>query len=210
MVALTFDGPDPHRDAPYLNFAQTVQRARNLFCPGKPRGQLRRCITAGIHRRARNWKPLHNHASLSKLDAQGIAFQVQETDERISHLLPTAPVLSRPPYGAINDAAREAIQKPFVLWSIDTQDWKNRSSGAIASEVLEKVKDGDIILMHDLYAATADACEVNPPRVGSGGLPICHSIRAIGETGHRSNGRAGLYPRHSVIWKEIVNFLWDG
>lgn len=48
-------------------------------------------------------------------------------------------------------------------------NWKNRSSGAIASEVLEKVKDGDIILMHDLYAATADACEVILPALAAEG-----------------------------------------
>ena len=34
-----------------------------------------------------------------------------------------------------------------------------RDKDAIVSEVLNNVKDGDIILMHDMYSTTADACE---------------------------------------------------
>ena len=170
MVALTFDdGPHPIVTPRILNLLKQYNARATFFVLGNRVDSypdvLQREYTEG-HEIGNH---SYNHAFLSKLGEQEIAFQVQETDERISHLLPTAPVLLRPPYGAINDAAREAIQKPFVLWSIDTQDWKNRSSGAIASEVLEKVKDGDIILMHDLYAATADACEVILPALAAEG-----------------------------------------
>ena len=94
---------------------------------------------------------------------------MQETDERIAHLIPTSPVLLRPPYGSVNDTVKASIQKPFVLWSIDTQDWKNRSRDAIVKEVLDHVQDGDIILMHDLYATTADACEIILPALAKQG-----------------------------------------
>lgn len=73
--------------------------------------------------------------------------------------MPYTTKLVRPPYGQITQSLKEVLQKTFVLWSIDTQDWKTRDKDAIVSEVLNNVKDGDIILMHDMYSTTADACE---------------------------------------------------
>ncbi len=43
-----------------------------------------------------------------------------------------------------------AISMPAILWSVDTLDWKTRDASQTIQTVLEKVKDGDIILMHDL------------------------------------------------------------
>lgn len=30
----------------------------------------------------------------------------------------------RPPYGAVNQKVRSAIEKPIILWTVDTLDWK--------------------------------------------------------------------------------------
>lgn len=54
---------------------------------------------------------------------------------------------------------------PAILWSIDTLDWKTRNAEATVSAVLDHVKDGDIILMHDLYEATADASDILIPEL---------------------------------------------
>jgi len=62
---------------------------------------------------------------------------------------------------------------PVVLWSIDSEDWRyceqlcrNRSDEQrqrdyrkVVNSVLDYVQDGDIILMHDLYAFTQDVAE---------------------------------------------------
>ena len=48
---------------------------------------------------------------------------------------------------------------PAILWSIDTLDWKTRNAQNTINVVLSRVKDGDIILMHDLYSTSADAAE---------------------------------------------------
>lgn len=63
-----------------------------------------------------------------------------------------------------------AISMPAILWSIDTLDWKTRDASQTIQTVLEKVKDGDIILMHDLYDATADASETIIPELVSAGF----------------------------------------
>ena len=54
---------------------------------------------------------------------------------------------------------------PLILWSIDTLDWKSRDSEKVTSHVLENVKDGDIVLMHDIYDSTAGAVKSLVPKL---------------------------------------------
>lgn len=170
MVALTFDdGPHPIVTPRILDLLKQYHARATFFVLGNRVYSYAEVLQREYTEGHEIGNHSYNHPFLSKLNAGEIAYQVQETDERIAHLIPTAPVLLRPPYGAVNDAVKAAVQKPFVLWSIDTQDWKNRSRNAIVEEVLGKVKDGDIILMHDLYATTADACEIILPALAEQG-----------------------------------------
>ncbi|MBR2877467.1 MAG: hypothetical protein IKC01_10025, partial [Clostridia bacterium] len=49
------------------------------------------------------------------------------------------------------------------MWSVDTRDWENRNSSKIVSNIKNNVSDGSIVLMHDLYDATASATEIIIP-----------------------------------------------
>ena len=44
-----------------------------------------------------------------------------------------------------------------VLWSLDSLDWKLKDKGKIVRRVLKDVKDGDIILMHDIFPSSVEA-----------------------------------------------------
>ncbi len=61
---------------------------------------------------------------------------------------------------------------PMILWSLDTLDWKTRNTKKIFREVRKEVKDGDIILMHDIYSTTADAVEKVVPWLQNKGYDI--------------------------------------
>ena len=61
---------------------------------------------------------------------------------------------------------------PAILWSVDTLDWKTRDAQSTIQTILDNVKDGDIILMHDLYSATADASEVVIPELVNRGYQL--------------------------------------
>ena len=47
---------------------------------------------------------------------------------------------------------------PIYLWPVDTLDWKSRNANAVINEV-KKIGDldGKVILMHGIYASTAEA-----------------------------------------------------
>jgi peptidoglycan/xylan/chitin deacetylase (PgdA/CDA1 family) len=65
-----------------------------------------------------------------------------------------------------------AVGKPMINWSIDTLDWKSKNAASVQSKVLDNVKDGDIVLMHDLYKSTADACDVIIPELVKRGYQL--------------------------------------
>ena len=44
-----------------------------------------------------------------------------------------------------------------VLWTVDSRDWSLQEPQAVVRRVVSQVQDGDIILMHDDYAASVEA-----------------------------------------------------
>ena len=48
---------------------------------------------------------------------------------------------------------------PMILWNIDTLDWKTKNAKKTIKAVMKDVKDGDIILLHDIHSTTIDAME---------------------------------------------------
>ena len=44
-----------------------------------------------------------------------------------------------------------------VLWTVDPQDWNTNNVDAVVNHVVNNVKDGDIILLHDIYPSSVAA-----------------------------------------------------
>ena len=63
----------------------------------------------------------------------------------------------RPPYGSVNDTVKSTVGTPMILWSIDTLDWKTQDVESTVEEVMNNVKDGSIILMHDSFPTSVEA-----------------------------------------------------
>ena len=65
----------------------------------------------------------------------------------------------RPVGGRITDERVESCEYSVIMWSVDSNDWKYKGDGeegvdAIVENVTSQVKDGSIILMHDIYENT--------------------------------------------------------
>jgi len=113
-----------------------------------------------------------DHSTLTKLTAIKIQKQMHDTDNALQYYIGHPAYLMRPVGGAHNATVDAAVGKPIIMWSVDTLDWKNRNASTVANTVLSKVKDGDIILMHDLYKSTADACDVIIPALTARGYQL--------------------------------------
>lgn len=160
MVALTFDdGPSPKNTPRILDALNRNDAKATFFVLGTEAKSnpeiLRRMINEG-HEIGNH---SYDHKDLTKLSDEDIAYQIYHTQQIISDATGQTPALVRPPYGFFNVNLLERAPFPFILWSVDTLDWKNRDSRIISDYILETVADGDVILLHDLYDSTAAAME---------------------------------------------------
>lgn len=80
--------------------------------------------------------------------------------------------LIRPPYGSINESQQTLLDASYILWSLDTNDWRYRSSDYLVNYVIDNIKDGDIILFHDAYDSSAKAIEELLPILYSKGYQV--------------------------------------
>ena len=69
----------------------------------------------------------------------------------IEDIAPQSLKVVRPPFGEINSAVKNNVDCPIILWSVDTRDWTGRSAGDIADYIVETAREGDIILLHDIF-----------------------------------------------------------
>ena len=51
----------------------------------------------------------------------------------------------------------EVRQLAILSWSVDPRDWATRDAAAIERAVLKNVRDGDIILLHDMTDSSVRA-----------------------------------------------------
>ncbi|MCR4956277.1 MAG: polysaccharide deacetylase family protein [Lachnospiraceae bacterium] len=99
----------------------------------------------------------YSHANLGTAGKSEIQSQLAKTDRAVQNVIGVKPTLIRPPYGSTSSLLRSTVDRPLILWSIDTEDWRSRNADMVYAKVIGKVKDGDIVLMHDIYPSTANA-----------------------------------------------------
>ena len=100
------------------------------------------------------------HYNLARISASAARDDIAESKAVFKDILGHEPTLTRPPYGNINNAVRDNVGTPMILWSVDTLDWQNKSIDEILAITKEQIHDGAIILMHDIYDTTIDAIPV--------------------------------------------------
>ena len=93
----------------------------------------------------------YHHVDLYCLSEEEQREEIKKTEEVIQAITGnTKPLTVRPPYGRMNAVFEEWIDRPLILWSVDTLDWTGKPASQMIQETGENVKDGDIILMHDI------------------------------------------------------------
>lgn len=107
----------------------------------------------------------YEHKSLPNLSETEVKRQISKTNKEVKKAIGEKPVIMRSTGGATNTNIKKWVGMPSIIWSVDTLDWKTRNADSTRRAVLNRVKDGDIVLMHDLYSATATASETIIPEL---------------------------------------------
>lgn len=87
---------------------------------------------------------------------------LEEELARCLKLLPPgcSPTFLRPPGGKIGNQVIEiAKESGFALlgWSVDPRDWATNRAGAVQSAVVRDIRDGDVVLLHDMSDSSVAA-----------------------------------------------------
>ncbi|MCF6093183.1 polysaccharide deacetylase family protein [Microaerobacter geothermalis] len=93
----------------------------------------------------------YSHPLMSKITLSRIRQEILKTNEVIQQTTGKKPLLFAPPAGDFNqkvvDVAYQQGMKT-ILWTVDTIDWKKPDSSVIVHRVLNKIDNGNLVLMH--------------------------------------------------------------
>ena len=158
VVALTFDdGPNPATTNQALDTLSKYGIKATFFVLGKNVSGneeiLKRMKSDGHVIGNHSW----SHPVLSKLSLDEAKKQITDTEAALTKVLGSSSKLMRPPYGAITDDIRNSLDLSFIMWDVDSLDWKSKNEASILTEIQREVKNGSIILMHDIHVETVNA-----------------------------------------------------
>ena len=169
MIALTFDDGPNYNTSKVIDVLNKYDIKATFFVLGSRainnKDILKKMADSGME----IGNHTYNHLLLTKYDENKIRSEIEDTSEVIYSATKKRPKLLRPSYGSVNNKIKKVANMPIIIWDIDTLDWKYHNSRRISSRVINKVKDGDIVLMHDIYSATANALEIIIPSLKSKG-----------------------------------------
>ncbi|WP_338748741.1 polysaccharide deacetylase family protein [Janibacter alittae] len=98
-----------------------------------------------------------DHKDLTQLAPEEVGRQITRTADEMTATTGVRPTLLRPPYGATDDAVRAQARRhdlAVALWSVDTEDWRDRDTDVVVHRAVDQARPGSIILMHDIHDTT--------------------------------------------------------
>ena len=119
--------------------------------------------------------------------------EIENTRAAINKVIPGYKVtLMRPIGGAITEERVEDSDYAVIMWSVDSGDWTHKATtdaettkeniDTIVNNVMSKVSDGSIILMHDLYENTYEATKIILKELHDQGYDVVTVSELLGNT----------------------------
>ena len=178
MVALTYDdGPSTQNTQVILDTLTANGAYATFFVLGR---NVNRC--ADIIQNIENsgseiGNHTYNHYKITNMDAQVTDQEISSTSSYVQMITGNRPRIMRPPTGATDDVSCANVSAvdegyPLILWSIDTVDWQHHDVATTCETIRSQVKDGAIILMHDMEESSAQASQIIIPELVAAGYEL--------------------------------------
>ncbi|HEY0798098.1 MAG TPA: polysaccharide deacetylase family protein, partial [Candidatus Baltobacteraceae bacterium] len=154
LVALTFDdGPNPPYTDQILDVLQQEHVHATFFVVGRAAqahpSEIRRMVADGDAIGNHTWDHAHLYVE-TRAQMRGELVRTSDLLYRISRVRTH---LMRPPFGARDFAVIDEARKEgytVVMWSVPLpDDWEQPGVQTITARVIQHVRDGSIIVLHD-------------------------------------------------------------
>lgn len=163
-VAITFDdGPHEIFTNKALSILEKHDVKATFFCIGKNIEKypeiLKNIDSNGHEIGNHSYVHANNYGFLS---TKLLKADIAKNNELIDSILEKKPLLFRPPFGVTNPRIAKAIisnKMTSIGWSVRSLDTKATSAKEVLDRILPKIKNGDIILLHDTSELSMEVLE---------------------------------------------------
>jgi peptidoglycan/xylan/chitin deacetylase (PgdA/CDA1 family) len=178
LCALTFDdGPDPEKTALVLDRLQRHRAVATFFVVGAKLGDatapvVERMVSMGCELGNHSWEG----AIMSAMPPEEVRSSVERTAVAIEKYAGARPRFFRPPSMVVSAVMFDTIALPFADGVVG-RDWDGCGTGAEqrAANVLQGMRDGAIILLHDVQPdphPTPEALDILLPELRKQGYEL--------------------------------------
>ncbi len=154
LVALTFDdGPNEKYTPQVLDVLAEYSVPATFFVVGEHVERYPEIVLRMHHEGHEIGNHTYSHVNVPSTPAGQLASQLVSTNVEIVKATGTYPQYVRPPRGMYDARLRrlaDLLGMQLVLWNLSSGDWRgSMTPDRIARRVLERVRPGAIILLHD-------------------------------------------------------------
>lgn len=203
LCALTFDdGPDVQKTPRVLEKLESHGVTATFFMIGGKITEATRPLFArmkaiGAEYANHSW----GHKSMNEFTAKNILSSVDKTSARIKEFSGTEPAFFRPPNLALSDLMHRTIPLPFA-GGVLGMDWTGCDTDAKqrADNVLKGMKDGAIILLHDVQDdphPTPEALDILIPELKRQGYEFVTLSELFAKKGIKPE------PHSGIVWQYV-------
>ncbi|QUA53116.1 polysaccharide deacetylase family protein [Aristaeella lactis] len=156
--ALTFDDGPSAKNTPGVLDALMETGARGTFFVVGNRIKENRWLVQREHDNgnaigAHNW----HHGNVTKSSGSALRAMPQKVNTAMIKSIGIPVRYDRVPGGRYPRMIEVKVGWAYIQWSLDTYDWRGISTAAVMRKVKNKLRDGDIILCHDIKNNTAES-----------------------------------------------------
>ena len=158
MVALTFDdGPAHTTTATLLNNLRHNGAQATFFIVGDRIEEHAYIVLRENDENHSIQSHHYKHTDTSKSTVGRIQSYTEKMYKAMTETFGLGPLMLRAPYGIFDYFIKAKVNLPLIEWDVDTKDWTGKSSAAVLNVVKKEVKEGSIILMHDIKDHTPES-----------------------------------------------------
>ncbi len=200
IIALTFDdGPHPETTLPLLDILAENRVCASFFVIGENLTPetvpvTRRAFDMGCEICSHSL----THSDMTAFTPAQIRQEMDETARRIARVTGQPPRFFRPPYIAVNETMWQTIPLPFIA-GYGVRDFDDAvSEDARVAGVLQKARDGAVILLHD--------AEENFKTVGAVRrlIPLLRAEGYAFVTVSQLFASRGIQPAHRILYSHAA------
>lgn len=157
-IAITFDdGPHPRFTPRLLDGLKERNVKASFFVIGNLAEKYPELIAREKEEGHLIGNHTYAHIDIGKLPEEKGREEILRTSAVIKEITGNEVEFVRPPFGIWQKKLEQEMALIPVLWSVDPLDWTTENTDEIVNKVVTKVKENDIILLHDCYQSSVDA-----------------------------------------------------